>query len=298
MTEQTFKEKLRTQLRERARGQRRESALRTIAGWGEWGQRVAGFVAPRPEQFAADDCRHVLHFGVDWRLFPAHYFQWHQYFGFADPVHRVLMQVAAKSRYILDIGANIGFYSVGMARQTHGTVYAFEPVPSTFARLAEHTRGVPNVQALQLAMADRVGHAQIFDGGTADSGKASLREGAVGRSQSVPTCSIDAFCEEKQLPSVDLIKIDVEGLEAMVLKGGLQCIQRCRPALCLELSPEWMTEVDRALFEQLGQMGYRFEEITNNGRRPITLGTAWGRGQQTNLLLQADRAGASRTSGG
>ena len=96
-------------------------------------------VVPQPGNYRAKDGRQVTRRGLQWQLNPHDYFQWHQYYGFSDEVLETLLLLAADCEVVIDVGANIGFYSVVVARaHDRCLVAAFEPNPHTFERLGYH----------------------------------------------------------------------------------------------------------------------------------------------------------------
>jgi FkbM family methyltransferase len=140
--------------------------------------------------------------------------------------------------WVLDIGANVGHYTLRMSELVGdaGRVVAFEPVPETFALLAANARSfaTANVSLLNVAASDSAGIAGIripqFDGGLTNYYQASLTTDA--GVLSVLTLQIDSL----ELPSVKLAKIDVEGHELPVLLGMRKILQRDRPVLIVETS--------------------------------------------------------------
>lgn len=68
----------------------------------------------------------------------------------------------------------------------------------------------------------------------------------------VPVATLDSFAIE----NVGLIKIDVEGFEEEVLKGGIETINRCRPVLYIE---DDRPQKSASLRQFLKELGYRFE---------------------------------------
>jgi len=121
----------------------------------------------------------------------------------------------------LDVGANIGLKSLIMATQAHeGKVVAIEPGPSIVPVLDLNirTNQVANITVEKVAIGDRIGPAQFAEesafGFVGDSG------------MEVSMTTLPALAEKLDLPRVDFIKIDVEGLESRILKNALDFINR------------------------------------------------------------------------
>jgi FkbM family methyltransferase len=151
---------------------------------------------------------------------------------------------------VLDVGANLGVYSLLMGRWVGdaGRVFAFEPAPLALAALRDHIalNGLAGrVEAVGRAVGDRTGEATFY--AHSYNGENSLNAGharrvAAARPTRVPVITIDAFCEAERIAPA-LIKIDVEGWELHALRGARATLARCRPAVVVELHPSLWPEV-------------------------------------------------------
>jgi FkbM family methyltransferase len=156
-----------------------------------------------------------------------------------------LRRLLGPGSVFFDIGANFGYYSVALATAMNRQcqVYAFEPNPKTYARLVRHIEwnGLEDqVLPVPLALSDRRGPATLIERSD-NSGASRIGDDAPGIAVDVTT--FDAFCVEKGVERLDAVKIDVEGLEARVLRGGRDTISRLKPALVVEF---WTTGLERA----------------------------------------------------
>lgn len=196
--------------------------------------------------------------GYDFTMYPSNYFQWAHYFKLEDQVLNVLQNAAENTEVILDIGANIGLYSLAMASKTKGRVYAFEPNPQTSQLTQIHIEQnhVENVELFKIGLSDEVATA-ILHNETDDLGKASLRpQGSSKNDVEIEISTLDTFFDEQKLQTVDLIKIDVEGLEMAVVRGGWKTIENHLPHILFEATPNWMDESDFKTFHELRELGY------------------------------------------
>jgi FkbM family methyltransferase len=254
-------------------------------------------IAPPPVRFAATEVRRVERNGLRWELRPCDYFQWHQYFRLHDPLAALLPALHEPRAACVDVGANIGWYALLLATAfPDGLVYAFEPNPSTAAALDRNValNGVQNVVVRRCAVADRPGTATLFDTGSGDSGKYSLRGGVHG--VDVPVETLDEALADVKRP-VSLIKIDVEGFEPEVLLGASRTIEAHRPHIVFESTPRWYEEKRSALRDALSVLereGYRTYDVRADGGRlrlePVSFASL-ERGPQRNVLA----ASASRS---
>lgn len=137
--------------------------------------------------------------------------------------------------HFVDIGANIGFFSVlaGNACGPTGRVWSFEPSPTLFHRL-EHNLQInrlTNVNPRCCAIGDKDGTVQFFTATSVNAGLGSIRD--IGHSADqrihVPIRMLDSLRDE--MGRVRLIKIDVEGAEPLVMSGAKQILRDHAPYL-------------------------------------------------------------------
>jgi FkbM family methyltransferase len=139
---------------------------------------------------------------------------------------------------VIDIGANIGVHTVHFAELTpSGLVICFEPARSTFTHLLRNVLHLGNVVPINVALSDVTGLQKFFVASDdAYSGlkdtkrKTILREEVVACFKGDDILSI--MTKDKR---VDLIKIDVEGLELQVLRGLRELIAVHKPVIFCEI---------------------------------------------------------------
>jgi FkbM family methyltransferase len=170
---------------------------------------------------------------------------------------------------VLDVGANVGYYALSAAARVGpgGRVVAFEPGPAAATRLRENAslNGLTNLQVIEAAVADRPGRLCFHLSG--DSEAASLFESATGAAGSVevPVTTLDNFVKDAGLARVDLLKIDAEGAEVGILRGGRQLLAGAdAPVVIVEANPvtlEAAGESVAALRAELERLGYTIAVI-------------------------------------
>jgi|HubBroStandDraft_1064217.scaffolds.fasta_scaffold95734_2 FkbM family methyltransferase len=139
---------------------------------------------------------------------------------------------------VIDVGANIGLHAVRFADMANaGKVICFEPARSTFAYLLQNTKGAPNVVPLNIALSDISGLQNFFVAAdNAFSGLKDTHRKPILRQEAVACFAGDAILPPLvQGQRVDLVKIDVEGLETQVLLGMKEFIARHRPVIFCEI---------------------------------------------------------------
>ena len=204
---------------------------------------------------------------------------------------------------VFDVGANIGYYTLLAAREVgpSGRVYAFEPEPHNFELL---TRNVSenrfmNVRLVNAGVSNRAGAVRLHLD-DANFGAHSFDAGSVrtssGRSVEVQTVRLDDFADEaRAFEAGVLVKVDVQGAEALVVEGGCRLLALPRITALMEIWPEALArgQADAArLLADLESLSFRFEDVEapEAERRPLCpadiLETCRGRRQSwMNLLL-------------
>jgi FkbM family methyltransferase len=178
---------------------------------------------------------------------------------------------------VADVGANIGFYTSLLAGCVgeNGRVYAFEPDPRNFAHLAGRVRGLKQVQAIQAAVTDRDGSVDLHrspdlhvDHRTYETGERRIRV-------AVPAVSLDRFLAHE--PSLDFLKMDIQGAEHQALLGMAGVVARSPGLVILmELWPfahDRFGQGTRALLELLSSWGmqvWRLDAWDAGHRTPLT----------------------------
>jgi FkbM family methyltransferase len=148
-----------------------------------------------------------------------------------------LFELLKSGECFLDIGANVGFYSLLASRLVgpQGTVHAFEPFPRNLEFVRRHI-GLNNIQNINVhATAISDGDDRTMRFATCESPSCGhLTDANEGQSQiDVRVTSLDALWKRNAFLKPAVIKIDVEGAEFGVLSGGIQLLRECRPIILL-----------------------------------------------------------------
>jgi FkbM family methyltransferase len=155
----------------------------------------------------------------------------------------VIRAVLREGDIFLDIGANVGMMSLFAAQlvRNSGEVHSFEPVPGLQSMLSAsiEANGFKNMSLHRFALGAKDEQRQIFEHPEVNRGSSSLMDwGDDAHGVPVSVSTLDGFA--KTILSgkrIALAKIDVEGWELEVLKGGLKVLQDSNgPALCVEYS--------------------------------------------------------------
>jgi FkbM family methyltransferase len=146
---------------------------------------------------------------------------------------------------VVDVGANIGYYTMLAASLVgkDGSVTAFEP-NSENARLillSVEQNGFSQVNVIPLALSNKTGSAFFSPHMGSNGGLLPGTEESLMNPQCivVPTMRMDDILANR----VDFIKVDTEGAEGLILAGATRIIDRDRPIISSEFSPEMLARV-------------------------------------------------------
>ena len=177
----------------------------------------------------------------------------------------LLRQWVRPNTSVIDVGANVGFFTVRFARWTsgEGKVFALEPEILNYQRLRRtlaRSKVDTRVEAIQMAAAEVTGEVllQINPYNPADHrlGSSGIR---------VPATTIDDLLREQGWPVVSLIKIDVQGAEPRVLEGARETIVKFRPAIFVEIHDESLRRsgaTARELLQSCLSLGYSLRVLS------------------------------------
>jgi len=192
----------------------------------------------------------------------------------------------------VDVGANLGLYSLFAAKKVgqSGTVVAIEPSTREFRKLHKNVKinGANNCRVLKLAVSDHAGEATLKIASEFHAGHNTLSSfvydhTSLACTEIVRTEKLDDIVRQQGLPSVDFIKIDVEGMEAPVLAGATETLSRFHPVLLVEISnPAFPTH------SSLESLGYELLEFDSVTGVPI-IAKELGQSEAVNLIARPNK---------
>jgi FkbM family methyltransferase len=169
---------------------------------------------------------------------------------------------------VLDIGANIGWFTLVAAKHTGkmGRIHSFEPRPET-ARMLKRTISDNHlrnqVTVWEYALSNSWGKVDlVWRKDTRNPGHSYVRGNSTEAVGNYDSTSVTAAPLDELLPDIapDVIKIDIEGAEPLAIEGARNAILRKRPAILSELFPEQLERVcgmsAAQYIDQLARMGY------------------------------------------
>lgn len=190
-------------------------------------------------------------------------------------VHAELGRQLGSGSVLVDIGANIGYFTLLGASLVgpDGRVYSFEPHPANCALIeaSVEANGFGNVALYPYAVADRKMKVRL-DGGGADSNSRIVELLGETKSDSSSSLLVETVVLDEvldQVPRVDVIKMDIEGAEPKAWQGMLYTIDRHRPMLIFEFSPRLIQLTSAvspiSLLESIVGGGYRLSILPRQG---------------------------------
>jgi FkbM family methyltransferase len=145
---------------------------------------------------------------------------------------RIMSSYLTKESAYIDIGTNIGYHALAMHKEVGCDVLGFEPHPKHFAVATFNCQNHP-IQLLNSAVSDTSNPLQLTDFDPNNMGN----YGDLHSTTDTEKKTIEVQClvlDEMNLIRCDVMKIDAEGHESKVIKGGLQTIDKFRPVIFYE----------------------------------------------------------------
>ncbi|HTT25182.1 MAG TPA: FkbM family methyltransferase [Candidatus Sulfotelmatobacter sp.] len=188
---------------------------------------------------------------------------------------RRVYHVEASDRTILDIGANVGLFSLYAARRAPtARVYAVEPFPSTFERLVEVVRDhhlIERVTCINCAITGN-GETRLMRSDPLPSQRRALVPLGKGTSGiQVQSKTLSTLLREQGLNRVDLVKMDIEGGEYEVLLSTSPSVLRTIRRIALEYHGDCTPHTKREIFDHLRDAGF---EVTSDIHDRLGYGVA------------------------
>ena len=198
---------------------------------------------------------------------------------FENETAKALAGIVKPGAIVLDIGANIGAHTLPLARLVGptGKVYAFEPTQYAFDKLKQNL--ALNSELINRVVAEQI---RLTRPGAYDPGEIYSSWKVVGHearhhkhlgiaksSEGAKSVTLDEYCQNAGLQKVDFIKLDVDGFEVEVIKGGISTLRQFRPPICMELSPYVLEERETSAEELLSELrgcGYQLVDLKSRDK--------------------------------
>lgn len=218
-------------------------------------------------------------------------------------LYESLLMTPTRPRVFFDVGANHGLHSLKLLA-AGARVVSFEPNPDChpwFVECCTVNGFRPEIEAV--ALGDRLGSVELavpdgrsYHGTVVSSVRAGWNQEAVVKTLRVAQITVDDFVTIRGV-TPDLVKIDTEGAELAVLRGGRRLLSTGRPLVIFE---SWGGSPDRAeIFDLLTGADYEIEPLgVPFGNRPALGLSAFLTAAETNFLARPRaESGTSRLLG-
>lgn len=188
----------------------------------------------------------------------------------------VFLKIIDSKDVVFDIGANIGWYSMAVARSFPETrVYAFEPVKEIhtdlsrnialnhFANITIEDFGFSNEEAVLDFYYDKEYSTKTS--------LSNLTKDAVKKIE-CRVMRLDDYIEQHKVDSLDVIKCDVEGAELLVYQGGIKSLTKYKPIIFSEMLRKWSKKFDyhpNDILHLLAGIGYKCFALEEGAVVPI-----------------------------
>jgi FkbM family methyltransferase len=195
---------------------------------------------------------------------------------YEPPVTRLFKKYVKPGMGVLDLGANIGYFSLLAASLVgaEGFVQSWEPAAANVRALcaSRAINAFDNIEVVQAAAAEKNGLLQYFRNSL--NGSVAATEDTdpnnMFQADTVMGLRIDDFVSPNA--HIGFVKIDVEGYEFKALVGGRKMIERCRPIIISEFAPPNLQESSgvsgREYLEFFLSLGYDISSVTRSHVKP------------------------------
>ncbi len=213
-----------------------------------------GKLLPSNYLYKKNSIRKVTRNGINFCLDISDLVDWFIYFNLNDDSNKKLFELCAKDSIVLDIGTNNGAVLLRLCKiANEGFVFGFEPDPYNYERSLINLglNDCKNYKVLNTGLGEKIesGVIVVVDANNLGMNKI-LQDGSEGIKINLNT--LNNFSKVNNLTKIDLIKIDTEGFEMKILKGGDNILKKFKPVLFIELDDD-----------NLKEQGYSAKELIN-----------------------------------
>ena len=182
-----------------------------------------------------------------------------------------------EKKIIFDIGANIGSWSkLALKYDKNISIFAFEAINQTYLNLEKNlSNHNADIQIFNKAISNEIGEFEIYNFGE-NEGTNSFFDNSISyndknvnppSTEKVLTTTIDIFCKENNIDSIDFLKCDTEGNDFYVIMGCKEMFKNNRIiALQFEYNWRWINSKSylKNVFDYFNDTNYLIGKITSN----------------------------------
>lgn len=189
-------------------------------------------------------------------------------------VQKCLQQLLTAGDTFLDVGANIGYFSMLASKIVGeaGTVVSFEPSARALTRLTLHAcmNRCRNLLVCSHAVGEVAERAALNWANATNIGGSTINRGSGAHVEAIVVRRLDDVCQELSLRP-RLMKMDIEGFELFALKGAIQMLQQHHPDVICELTGAFLRDhgqSSESLVRFMEELNYRafLLSLSSDGR--------------------------------
>lgn len=202
-------------------------------------------LAPNYYQYPHNSMRVFKANGINLSVDISDYIGHYTYFRFEDKTLNTLLANIKENNNVFDIGANIGVTTLNIAKKaSSGNVFSFEPDPINFNKLSQNVsqNTFNNINLNQFGLGNKNERLKLYVVNEGNLGGNKINQTASSNYNWVTLKKLDDFIDDNKIKKVDVIKIDVEGFEYNVLKGGEKSIKTHKPICVIEIDDKNLKE--------------------------------------------------------
>lgn len=157
---------------------------------------------------------------------------------------------------IIDAGANIGLTAIFFANKyPEAKIISIEPASDNFALLLENTKPYPQIQAIQSGVWSKKTNLRLIDNGRG-ANSYSVAEAEIADKHTFPAISIGDIMQQQNWPTIDLLKMDVEGAEKELFSNNYERWLPKTKVLVVETHDRFVKGSSRPLFAAISKLNF------------------------------------------
>lgn len=190
--------------------------------------------------------RKVIRNGLRFNLDISNMVDYHLYYDLNEPYSKSIENDIKSAAVIFDIGANIGSTALYFGKiNPDAKIFAFEPHKVSFGKAVENIRlnnHLENIAIYNIGLGSSDTEQKLYEVHPNNPGMNRILKTGNYSYTEIHIETLDRFVAVNNIQAIDFIKIDVEGYEHEVLKGGILTIKKNHPVLLLELDDNYLKE--------------------------------------------------------
>ncbi len=183
---------------------------------------------------------------------------------FEPSVTSIIKKYVKKGMYVFDIGANVGCHALPLSKLVgeKGKIFAFEPMSRAFSKLKQNVglNDFKNIVLEKIALSD-INRKEDSIHFRSSWPKDSIEVDKQKEKEEVEFLKLDDYVDINKIQKINFIKLDVDGYECKVIRGGTNVLKKFRPMIIAEFGESTLEEAGDSLEELidlLASLGYSF----------------------------------------